>query len=250
MLIVSKQKDYYEIATAVDKTLVWDRNTEIINKFDESSLNNFNNQKYVLESNGRLGYGKMMELFVIGFCGKQYVGYIDGGYLTLNSGQARRSRSYTQNGGDQIIEGTITYDKQEIINLYTDQLNKTNRYATWVRNKYLAILDMIERIHGKEDDTLFLKYKTPVYVISQMRSYGEHKDFIKDAILDDLGFISAIDPYTAFQELSMYLGDRLRFREKDLIEISDKDKIASHGYDPKMSFRKDQHQSKPRRKKK
>lgn len=251
MLIISKEKDYYEIATTIDKTLVWERHTEVFKGFDKSTntkWNDYSGQKYHLDSNGRENYGDQFELFVIGFCGKQYVGYIDNSHLVTNGGQAKRSRSYS--GLDRVIDGTITYDKGKILKVYTDHLNKTDRSASWMKNRLLATIDMIERIHGKEDDTLFLKYNTPVYVISETWKYGNDKTFIKDAILDDLDFISVIDPYTAFQELSMYLGDRLRFRDKDLIEISDKDKIASHGYDPKMSFRKDQHQSKPRRKKK
>lgn len=56
--------------------------------------------------------------------------------------------------------------------------------------------------------------------------------------LKDIGFQSALDPYTAFQELSMWVGGTLSANGPNTVTITDdKVKIAKHGFD-KTSFRK------------
>lgn len=60
----------------------------------------------------------------------------------------------------------------------------------------------------------------------------------KEFNLKDLGFARAVDPYTMFQELSMFVGGVLPRNPNPMIEITDpKIKIAKHGFD-KWSFRK------------
>lgn len=55
--------------------------------------------------------------------------------------------------------------------------------------------------------------------------------------LKDLQFAKVLDPYTIYQELSMWVGGVLPKQGNDTVEIADKDKIAKRGFD-KWSFRK------------
>ena len=56
--------------------------------------------------------------------------------------------------------------------------------------------------------------------------------------LSAIGFQSALDPYTAFQELAMWVGGTLATNGPNTVTITDdKVKIAKHGFD-KTSFRK------------
>lgn len=56
--------------------------------------------------------------------------------------------------------------------------------------------------------------------------------------LSNIGFQSALDPYTAFQELAMWVGGTLATNGPNTVTITDdKVKIAKHGFD-KTSFRK------------
>lgn len=60
----------------------------------------------------------------------------------------------------------------------------------------------------------------------------------KDWALKDWGFAKAVDPYTLFQELSMFVGGVLPRNPHPMVEITDPDiKAAKHGFD-KWSFRK------------
>jgi len=55
--------------------------------------------------------------------------------------------------------------------------------------------------------------------------------------LRELGFPKVMDPYTAFQEISMFIGGVLGNHEKEVTELTEKDRIQQHGFD-KWSFRK------------
>jgi hypothetical protein len=55
--------------------------------------------------------------------------------------------------------------------------------------------------------------------------------------LKDLQFYKVVEPFTAFQEISMYLGNQLA-RQQDPENVPDKYRIEQHGFDPKWSFRK------------
>lgn len=59
-----------------------------------------------------------------------------------------------------------------------------------------------------------------------------------DAPLKDVKFFKVKDPYTAFQELDMYISGVLGQQAKEVINISDKDRIVQHGFD-NSSFRKE-----------
>jgi len=51
-------------------------------------------------------------------------------------------------------------------------------------------------------------------------------------------FFKIVDPFTAFQELSMFIGGIMGGKSPIMIEVADKDRIAKHGFD-KFSFRKE-----------
>jgi hypothetical protein len=55
--------------------------------------------------------------------------------------------------------------------------------------------------------------------------------------LKDLQFQRMVDPYTAFQEISMFIGGVLGSPEKEVTELTEKDRIQQHGFN-KWSFRK------------
>lgn len=56
-------------------------------------------------------------------------------------------------------------------------------------------------------------------------------------VLGELAFYRAMDPVLLFQEIDMWLGGVVASSDKEMIEISDADKIAKHGMD-ETSFRK------------
>lgn len=85
-----------------------------------------------------------------------------------------------------------------------------------------------------QSNDIFLKYKTPVWVLELHRN--ENIGIINPK-LKDYDFERIKDPFTAFQDISMYLSNIL-VEQKETVIIEDKTKIEKHGFDKKQSFRK------------
>ena len=56
------------------------------------------------------------------------------------------------------------------------------------------------------------------------------------SVLKDVQFYKAIEPWRAYQELSMFLGN-IAAPDRVPVVVSDKDRLQQHGFD-KWSFRK------------
>jgi len=79
-----------------------------------------------------------------------------------------------------------------------------------------------------------------VAVCSEQYSWGNEKGYwhCNGSNLKDIGFAKAVDPYTLFQELSMWVGGVLPRPSAEIVETTDpKIKAHKHGFD-KWSFRK------------
>lgn len=68
-------------------------------------------------------------------------------------------------------------------------------------------------------------------------TYPPSKFWELDFPLRDIQFFKLMDPYQIYQELDMYVTGVLGQQTKEVIKISDKDRIYQHGFD-KYSFRK------------
>lgn len=80
-------------------------------------------------------------------------------------------------------------------------------------------------------EKVFVDNKVPYFVADM---YDETVTFLPT--LKDYQFYKVKDAFTAMQELSMYIGGVIPRQEKEVVTISDKDRIAQHGFD-KLSFR-------------
>lgn len=69
---------------------------------------------------------------------------------------------------------------------------------------------------------------------------------VVDPVLRDIEFYRLRDAFTAFQDIAMYLGGVLRGNENPTVALSDRDRLAKHGMDPKWSFRRPPEATRPR----
>jgi hypothetical protein len=76
-------------------------------------------------------------------------------------------------------------------------------------------------------------------LVEEQTSRGEEPIFsVNPFTLKKLGFAKAVDPYTAFQELSMWIGGVLGGASPETVTIKDdKVLIENHGFDNRFSFR-------------
>lgn len=63
-------------------------------------------------------------------------------------------------------------------------------------------------------------------------------NIIVNPCLKNYEFFRAVDHYTAFQELDMWISGTLAWPQNMMIEIDDKYRIIAHGFDEKYGFRK------------
>jgi hypothetical protein len=87
---------------------------------------------------------------------------------------------------------------------------------------------------------LHFELDAPIIVLDYdlIYTYSKKIKVYKNRCLKDMEFFKIVDPFTAFQELSMFIGGIMGGKSPIMIEVADKDRIAKHGFD-KFSFRKE-----------
>ena len=95
-----------------------------------------------------------------------------------------------------------------------------------------------ETFMGFQGDELFRDINAPIFLIKNIstKHYGIMPSLIINPFLKDLYFAKIIDPYTAYQEIDMYLGNNLANQADPIPERTD-DLIAhAHGFND-ISFK-------------
>lgn len=230
MLIISKNKDYYDGVVGsmgVDKTIVYERNTTEINDikkfpkpFDNkkrkwSDVNHFYELPFFkLKSDTKYEYRSP---FIIGFCGKLYVGIKF--YYKVRIHNSMEIYDYQYDTFYDLINIKKYVEENHWNNVFNDTYNYINDY------------DPIE-IHRE--------IKSPIFIFdfNVGKQSRINEKFIINPILKDYEFYKIFDTFTAFQEIQMFVSGVLGTNEKETIEVDDKYKIGQHGFD-KWSFRKE-----------
>lgn len=239
MYIIAKKKDYYDGvagSTGIDKTIVYDRQIvelerdEIPTEFRKRGYYTKENNPLYLLSNASIKkeyqetYPKGA-YFIIGFCGKLYLGW--------------KFYSFKKNceyNDYENINTLITYD--------LDYIKEILEEKTW----YGVTADQIESVLNFNAMDWFRKFNAPCFVYDY--DYGRtHLDekywrsdniskFIINPLLKEYEFYKMFDTFQTFQEIQMFISGVLGNKEKEIVQVADKYKIAQHGFD-KWSFRKE-----------
>ena len=240
MLIVKKYHDYYDTAMGfdgIDKTCVYERNPVIEeNKYEISQLKHrfagdkvgWRHGPYSVDYREFLKRDNDTPLtvpFVIGFCGKTYVGY-----------HFQWGDSYYDNIRTEIVYGPDDFFKLQPFT------NSQKKYSSDKQNKEITE-KYFTKFHNKEHSDLFIKYHVPIFVYDfgtgfiQEGIHRTSKAFQTNPNLSQYEFYKLFDAPTAFQEIQMFLQGVLGNKEKITVVISDQNKLLQHGFDPKWSFR-------------
>jgi len=245
MYIISKNRDYYDSAVGmgIDKSIVYERhlNSMLIPKdvhevLDEDQGKWHSAAGFTTSYGGDIPKGKFnSHLIVVGFCGKLHIGI------------KFTKQLYGQGIINDTYETEIIYDHDKILKrLKAEDETKRGKYS-WERPYRVENFNnYVTRINAFNVDKWFRRFNTPIFVygtpldISRWR-YEDKIDgcnFFINPVLKDYQFAKVVDPYTAFQEIYMYIGGVLG-ANKDGTEIpaTEKQKVAQHGMN-KWSFRK------------
>lgn len=238
MIINSNFRDYYDCiaASGVDNTIVYNRYTKFIshNLEFKDFINDQNTTQYIFRN--RLYYDKVLTPVIIGFCGKTYLIY----RAFYDGHNTKWLHSFSD--FDDFVKEHYTEQQLKKYNITI----KKNNYWYFVLNKRKIRESFIEI--PKLFEGLFVEHNTPIFAVGYENTLHDLKYTIDNRGRNYLGvslnptlskfqFQKVIDPYTAFQEISMYISGVLGVGKPDLIEVSDKTKIEKAGFDNKISFR-------------
>jgi hypothetical protein len=261
MKIVSPFRDYYDNASGwhsneplyVRKTqeiLIEDVNPALMSllKFEDSDPELRILLKNPLEVFRRIPRSQDFDKILIGFCGRLIPGYTcvdDSNLHTFYS--AKQLESWLEDR-KQKYHATTNYE---------GQLKRLRGKSAVKRSWHLNIKSWDEFLSSRSFNIpvdLFLKLQAPVFILDSSRNkhgyrLGKELTLHVNPRLNQFDFAKIIDPYTAYQELDLYLGNDMAiqmnpdtFRTQEMIR-------DSKGFD-NWSFKRHKEESKKPRKKK
>lgn len=209
MIIESKFHDYWDSLARKyhDKTIVFKRHG--INLIDKSLPVDLPSTRT----------GEKTPYYLV-FCGQLYP-------LVYNVGKNGINLFNTQKTSDiNPCEDSASYNIEE----FKKEIKYNFKF--WDND----ILDRLEKGLQFNWTDFCIKYKTPTILISPRGSNSGYLEL--NPRLSVLQFYRVKDINSCFQEISQFISMCLTRPEKEPREITDKDKVKSHGFD-RFSFRKD-----------
>jgi len=236
MRIVSNFKDYYDCIQGMgqDQSVVYIRKTEEIERgYPFRTLRSWSY------------YGNKIRInhYTVGFCGKVYplLKVTD----VVENAQQPEAFCYTASNVNEFIESN--YKEKEIEAYYNNKAYFY--YKSPFPLKCKTVKEYFEEYAKSQNvyQYMFEKYNCPIFLAKYGRTYLNTKNFIINPRLNEYEFFRVLDPYTAFQELFMWMSNQAQPR-KEIPEISDEIMRSIKGFDDKYCFK--QEPGKKRRKKK
>ena len=226
MRIFSSYKDYYDKIQALgqNQDLVYIREQKVDRIKDQDFTFPKLNGTYALESDS----------YIVGFCGKLYP-------------VVRISKQ--SNPQSPIVKFCFTAkDMDDFVVEHVSEKQKTN-YFDSTKKRYNFGMNYNFDFYQKDIVRYFNEFKKPkkewedYFVKGQCPIFTIHVNAGKGIItyndsLKKLEFYKLIDPYTAFQNLQMYLSN-IAVPVKPLPIIDNETMLESKGFDKKFSFRKE-----------
>ena len=235
----------------IDRKLVYIRDKKDINGWIGPSLcrgakTYIEHRLLVCDHNAFAGNIGVSNYFNVGFCGKLY------GCVVLYCGYRKVEKVSEPDGRGEMVNEAIkafcyTVEDADKFADTTPNAKKKDKeaYLKGEKKRYhskIALHEAIESYFGECANfsalNYFEKYRVPVFVSDHFNTDGkEAYTTILNARLADYQFYRVKDPFTAYQNLSMYLGG-LASPERSIPPISDSDMLQAKGFDKKWSFRK------------
>lgn len=139
------------------------------------------------------------------------------------------------------FEGLWDADKLREYAASKEKNGKVSIYHSWYsrrREKEPTLEDYFAPVEAPDNVRRYMiDHKIAILVQREVQPTEDSEFEVNPLGLKQLGFAKALDPYTAFQELSMWIGGILGGTSPEMVKITDdKVLIENHGYD-KHSFR-------------
>jgi len=168
--------------------------------------------------------------YVIGFCGKIYSVL---GVQNPSVYATPRPLCYTLDEVDAFVQRTF---KAKLAERYFTDARRNYWREAWhyTRRSTLDAFFNESLAHRDKYEYIFRDNHCPIFVYRETR---DEYVLTYNGCLRDVQFYRCIEPFTAFQEVQMFLGG-MAFPNKPIPKVSDKIMAAAKGFD-KWSFRKE-----------
>jgi len=238
MKIISSFKDYYDLGLSVDKDElpIFVRQEKIF-AISKANIKITEIYKKISAFNQKLppcppGFNKS----VVAFCGKVYPFYH---YDYLDKSDENKSKTACCFNLNSYKNAILMIDDKKIreaaLKYIEDNLNKVIRYFNWKTTENTASSFVNIGKGFTIDDSIFRDIEAPIMITDMNK---QHRELIINPRLNKYGFQSCFDPFMAYQELSMYIGNNLIDTSRNIPRpISDKMKAETKGFDI-WSFRR------------
>ena len=164
--------------------------------------------------------GTSVRSVAVVFCQKVYRGALVSGVKNdegIWSADKIRAWAAQEKNREVVVESNWRDSKMTLEEYFTPFETSTTLRDYMIANKFSILIERDQQaMYSHEDKT----FEVNPYTLKQ------------------LGFAKALDPYTAFQELSMWIGGVLGGTSPEIVTIrDDKVLIENHGFDNRFSFR-------------
>lgn len=226
MRIVDKRRDYYDIGMG----LGYDA---------EDSIVYVRTPKEIEHEGWRSRSRSLWAHIFVGFCGKIYPGFV---IHADHHEKPVKGICYSLDDIDKFVRTHMPEAEQEIY--FSTERNRSRRYSWfyqkhgyyvsyWGRRGFEDSIEKMKTYEFKHYKKLFSEHNCPIFVVDE----DEHKTYI-NPLLRPWEFYKVVDPYTAWQEVSMYVGGVLLAPVNPVPDIPDDTMRDIKGFD-KWSFRKE-----------
>lgn len=229
MKIISKFKDFYDGASAygIDLSWIYERSQEEVIKNIIPKNQGWRNEDPLLWNHRKEWFNTGKETIylnkkILGYCGKIF---------PLIIAEIRVNSNYQSS--TIVFDNAIDYIS--FIKLHGQNENRWNDFFNIKKiNEYF-------NANFSQLQSIFFEHRCPLFLYHKNEKHP--KDLSKNLFitinpkLSDLQWQKRKSPTEVFQDIFQYISGVLGKVEKDPIQVSDKDRIKQHGFDPKYGFR-------------
>jgi hypothetical protein len=232
MRIISSFHDYYDgcLAYGADPKCVYLRELkEIENGKDWPAVLQLKHSLQAYRAYNRFFYASHYEAGCVWFCGQAFPFIII--VHKINYLESERIHCYNL---EQLEEALLTYGSKEEKKNYLNPDRK--KRAT--KGKFRAFFE--ENKWPEKEVTEFLcKLGVPCLAWRTLANWiNDGYNLYLNPVLKEFQFYRIKNPFSAFQELSMFISGIMGGQAPPMVPISDEIRLEKHGFDKKWSFRK------------
>jgi len=234
MRVISEFRDYYDVVQAQgqDQSLLYVRKERtVVIKNEDFPF------PYMLHYGGMYwGFRRLispiMRQYIIGLCGKIYP------VIHLSSSRDN-NKAWCHKLEDVDVFIEANFKKKEVAEYYLPHNSRKVTVKVWDSSVRRYLFDkFFKECEAKKEafQEMFIQERCPIIVGAWRSARSKDTKIVYNACLKDYEFFRVIEPYTAFQEIAMFMGN-LAVPLKEIPKIPDLVMVSAKGFD-EFSFRK------------